>query len=331
MPDIHFNNLDLNLLRIFDALLDERSVTRAGARLGMTQSAVSHALNRLRHTLGDELFLRTSTGMRPTARALEMGAAVRSALANLQSALTPSLFEPATARRRFNVVAGPYTCAVLLPSVVSRLRETAPHVALRILGVADPRLIENLDAGEVDVAVVAEREIPKRFAYEKLFDDTVVWVAREGHPAASAPISLQALCEIPHVLVAAPRTSTDHAGAHGDQGASVQAKLGDDAGFEAHLASLGLSRTVAVTVPDTFSALAIVSRTDMAALVPWRLAEVSIQAGRISLLQTPYSSPVGEIGLLYLRDRLRDPALAWFVRLMVDAAGALSDPSRVAA
>src|SRR6202000_2999408 len=98
--------LDLNLLRVFDVMLEERSVTRAGSRLGMSQSAVSHALNRLRHTLGDELFVRTSEGMRPTARAIEIGPSVRSALANLQSALTPPDFEPATARRRFNVVAG---------------------------------------------------------------------------------------------------------------------------------------------------------------------------------------------------------------------------------
>jgi DNA-binding transcriptional LysR family regulator len=331
MPDIHFNNLDLNLLRIFDALLDERSVTRAGSRLGMSQSAVSHALNRLRHTLHDELFIRTAEGMRPTVRAIEMGPSIRSALANLQTALTPPVFEPASARRRFNVVAGPYACAVLLPTVVARLREAAPLVQLRVVGGADPRLVENLDAGDVDVAVVAGGDYPKRFGYETLFDDTMVWVARDGHPAAQAPITLEDLCALPHVVVAAPRTDSDLHPRAAEQSASVQAKLGDDMRFEAYLATLGLARTIAVTVPDTFSALAIISRTDAAGMVAWRLAEVSIQAGRVSLLQTPYSSPVGEIGLLFRRDRQRDPAQAWFVQLLVDAARALSTPKRSAA
>src|SRR6201986_2782048 len=101
MSDFHFQSLDLNLLRLFDALAEERSVTRAGARLGMTQSAVSHALNRLRHALDDELFVRTSDGMRPTARAVEIGPSVRAALGNLQAALTPQVFEASIAHRRF--------------------------------------------------------------------------------------------------------------------------------------------------------------------------------------------------------------------------------------
>jgi DNA-binding transcriptional LysR family regulator len=330
MPELHFNSLDLNLLRIFDALLDERSVTRAGARLGMTQSAVSHALNRLRHTLGDDLFVRTAAGMRPTARAIEIGPSVRSALANLQTALTPATFEPAVARRRFTLVAGAYTCAVLLPFVVSRLREVAPFVQLRVLGY-DQRLIESMDAGETDAAVVTERNNPKRFAYEPLFDDTVVWVVRADHPAARGAVTLEALCEIPHILVATPQAAFDKSDPAGDPNMSVQARLGDDVGFEARLASEGLSRVIAVTVPDTFSALTIASRSDMAALVPRRLAEMSVQAGRLRLLQTPYASPAGEIGLLYRRDRMKDPAQAWFVRLLVETAKGLRGRSRAAA
>ena len=322
MSDLHFNTLDLNLLRIFDALLDERSVTRAGARLGMTQSAVSHALNRLRHALDDELFVRTSDGMRPTARAVEIGPAVRAALANLQTALTPAAFEAATAHRRFTLVAGPYASAVLLPQVAARLREAAPFVQLRIVG-PDARLIENLDAGEIDVALTPNKPFPKRFTYEKLFEETVVWVVRAGHPAAKAPVSLEALCEIAHVMIATPRLSVDRPDV--DESSSVTAQLTDDADFEAMLAQRGLSRMIAMTVPDTFSALTIIARSDMAALVPRRLAELSVEAGRASLLDTPYVSPVGEVGLLHRRDRLKDPAQAWFVKLVVgNGAGAES-------
>ncbi|HWE45106.1 MAG TPA: LysR family transcriptional regulator [Caulobacteraceae bacterium] len=315
MSNLHFNNLDLNLLRIFDALLDERSVTRAGARLGMTQSAVSHALNRLRHALDDELFVRTSDGMRPTARAVEIGPAVRAALADLQSALTPQVFDASTAHRRFTLVAGPYTSAVLLPQVAARLREAAPFVQLRLTG-PDGRLIENLDAGEVDAALTPNKAFPKRFTYEKLFEETVVWVVRAGHPAARGPVSLEALCDIPHIMVATPRLSPDRP--EPDASSSVTAHLTDDADFEAMLTQQGLTRMVAMIVPDTFSALTIVARSDMAALVPRRLAEISVEAGRAAVLDTPYVSPVGEVGLLHRKDRLKDPAQAWFVKLVAE-------------
>src|ERR1700751_2917777 len=98
--------LDLNLLRVFDVLLEERSVTRAGARLGLSQSAVSHALNRLRHAFGDELFQRTAQGMTPTQRALEIGPRVHAALTQLQAAVSPPAFDAATTDRRFVLAAG---------------------------------------------------------------------------------------------------------------------------------------------------------------------------------------------------------------------------------
>jgi DNA-binding transcriptional LysR family regulator len=328
MSELHFNSLDLNLLRIFDTLLDERSVTRAGARLGMTQSAVSHALNRLRHALDDELFIRTPDGMRPTARAVEIGPAVRAALANLQVALTPSVFEAASVHRRFTLMAGPYSSAVLLPQVAARLRDAAPFVQLRIEA-PDARLIENLDAGEIDAALTPNKPFPRRFTYEKLFEETVVWVVRAGHPAARGPVSLEALCAIPHIVVAKPRLSVMRPGV--DESSSVQAQLNDDADFEAMLAQRGLSRTVAMVVPDTFSALTIVSRSDMAALVPRRLADMSVEAGRVSLLNTPYVSPVGEVGILHRRDRLKDPAQAWFVNLVSETARELKGVRKKAA
>src|ERR1700760_2589964 len=115
MPDVHFAALDLNLLRVFHALSEERSVTRAGARLGLTQSAVSHALGRLRYILNDELFVRGPRGMLPTARAIEMGPPVHAALVQLQAAIAPADFSPASSERRFVLVAGTYACAVLAP------------------------------------------------------------------------------------------------------------------------------------------------------------------------------------------------------------------------
>src|SRR5690349_19729506 len=123
---------NLNLLRVLDVLLAERSVTRAGSRLGLAPSAVSHALGRLRHALNDELFVRGPAGMRPTARALELGAQVHASMAQLQAALAPSDFDPATTQRRFRVVAGAYAASVLAPPIAARLAAQAPHAALAV-------------------------------------------------------------------------------------------------------------------------------------------------------------------------------------------------------
>src|SRR5581483_12284874 len=148
MNTMHTAGIDLNLLRVLDVLLEERSVTRTGARLGLTQSAVSHALNRLRFQLGDELFLRNAGGMQPTRRALEIAPSLHAALGQLQSALTPADFDPAVSDQVFSVVAGAYACAVLAPAVVSKLQSRAPNVRLEIAETPTD-LVEQLDAGRV--------------------------------------------------------------------------------------------------------------------------------------------------------------------------------------
>src|SRR5436853_6478740 len=138
---VRFDNLELSLLRVFEALMEERSAARAGSRLGLTQSAVSHALNRLRYMLKDELFVRSPDGMQPTERAAEIAPRLRQGLLQLQLALAPSEFTPKTSERRFTITCTEYAGAVLMPALIARLREAAPHASLNVLpsnlGVAD--------------------------------------------------------------------------------------------------------------------------------------------------------------------------------------------------
>ena len=119
---MNFATLDLNLLRVFDAMMEERSTTRAGDRLGVTQSAVSHSVARLRDLFGDELFIRTPFGMEPTPRARSLAPRLRAGLLQLHAALAEEVFDPATSTRRFTLLANAYACAVLLPAVLARLR-----------------------------------------------------------------------------------------------------------------------------------------------------------------------------------------------------------------
>jgi DNA-binding transcriptional LysR family regulator len=315
-------NLDLNLLRVFDVLLEERSVTRAGARLGLTQSAVSHALNRLRYVLSDELFVRGPAGMQPTPRAVEMGPQVHAALNQLQAALAPSDFDPATSERRFALVTGAYAGAILAPPVASRLAQVAPRSELLIAELALD-ILERLDARRVDFLVGSVLAAPERFARETILTEKLVWVVRAGHPAFQGEnIDLETLVSTPHVVMARNLPGLIEEG--GERRPFVSRASWEDSGaFEAALAARGLTRRVGVSVPDTFTALAIASRTDMATLIPRRLALLSAESGRVKLIEPPYESPSVEVSLLYLKDRLAEPAIVWMRDLIRAVAASL--------
>jgi DNA-binding transcriptional LysR family regulator len=315
-------NQDLNLLRVFDVLLEERSVTRAGARLGLTQSAVSHALNRLRYTLGDELFVRGPAGMQPTPRAVEMGPQVHAALNQLQAALAPSDFDPATSERRFAVVTGAYASAILAPPLASRLAQVAPQSELMIAELALD-VLERLDARRVDFLIGSVLAAPDRFARETILTETLVWVVRKAHPVFQGEaIDLETLVSTPHVVIARNLPGLIEEG--GERRPFVSRASWEDAGaFEAALAARGLTRRVGVSVPDTYTALAVASRTDMATLIPRRLAMLSAQGGRVKLIEPPYESPSVDVSLLYLRERLAEPAIVWMRDLIRAVAATL--------
>ncbi|HUZ13223.1 MAG TPA: LysR family transcriptional regulator [Caulobacteraceae bacterium] len=313
---MHLASIDLNLLRVLDVLLEERSVTRSGVRLGLTQSAVSHALNRLRYQLGDELFQRNARGMQPTRRALEIAPGLHAALEQLQVALTPPDFDPSISDQRFNVVAGAYACAVLIPTVVARLQARAPKVLLQIAeNPAD--LVEQLDSGRVDFVISGFTSAPERFARERLIEEELAWVVRAGHPLARSPAALEDLVAIPHVVVAGRQEAAGHSAIN------LRLSWEDLGALESELARRGLKRIVGVVAPDTFSAMAIVSRSEMAALIPRRFALLSAQSGRLSLIDPPYPSPPVEVTLLYRRDRLGQPPIAWMRQILIEAAASL--------
>ena len=313
---MHPASLDLNLLRVFDVLLEERSVTRAGARLGLTPSAVSHALARLRYHLGDELFQRDSQGMQPTRRAMEIGPSLHTALGQLQSALTPVDFDPTTSDRRFNIVTGSYACAVMMPAVVAELQARAPGVILEIAE-NPPDLLEQLDAGRIDFVVALFDSAPERFARDRLMGETLAWVVRAGHPLTRAPATLERLVSVPHVVVAGRREAV------GNPAITVRSSWEDLGAFESELAKRGLRRRVGVVAPDTFSAMSIVARSEMAALIPRRFALFSAQSGRLALIEPPYETPPADVTLLYRKDRLAEPPMAWMRGLLSDAAAGI--------
>lgn len=307
---------DLNLLRVLDVLLEERSVTRAGARLGLSQSAVSHALNRLRAALGDELLVRGPAGMQPTQRALEIGALLHEPLAQLQAAVSPPGFDPAVSRRRFNLIAGSYASLVFLPPLARRLSERAPHVELNVMGFTG-EFMERLDARQADGVIAGFMAAPDRFVRETLIHEDLAWaVGPASALARKNDVSLADIAATPHVIIDSREALAEAT----QRGFAMRASWEDFGALDLALAAAGLTRRVAITAHDTYAALAVVSRSEFATLAPRRLAQAWADAGRIVLIDPPYPSAPAEIALVMRRDAAQEPAIAWLRALIHEAA-----------
>jgi DNA-binding transcriptional LysR family regulator len=323
MNHVHFPSFDLNLLRVFDALIEERSVTRAGERLGLTQSAISHALSRLRYILDDELFVRGPDGMQPTRRAAEIAPRLRQGLLQLQLALTPADFVPEQTTRRFTIICGEYVGAVLIPPLVARLREAAPQAEIRIrpsnMGVAEP-----LVAGRADLAIGSFRRVPEWFLCERLFEETRVWVVSQRNPAAWEELTLERLAAVPHLIISAvgedEQAVAGYVVDHGLERLVTRSEVGL---LQGALAARGLTRAVGLTTPHFLAALAIVSHSDMAAPLPRRLAAAFAGIYGLKLFEPPYASPPFTIMALSHHEHGNDPAIAWLRAIVHEVADTL--------
>jgi DNA-binding transcriptional LysR family regulator len=272
--------LDLNLLRVFDEVMTERSLTRAARNLSLTQPAVSNALRRLRSTLGDDLVVRDGQGMAPTPRALALWPAVREALRLLQASLSPSSFDAATANTAFVLTMADATAAELMPGLIDILEREAPGVAIRVLPLStrDPRRL--LDEGVADLAVghfpsvLADLVVRAQtgdavaFAHQRLYDGRYVCVMRAGHPLASGPLTIDRFCAARHMLVSFS---------------------GRPFGFiDESLASLGRQRQVVLTVNQFFTAGRVVAHSNLLTVLPQHFVSVTGIADQLVLRPLPF-------------------------------------------
>ncbi|HEY8088844.1 MAG TPA: LysR family transcriptional regulator [Polyangiaceae bacterium] len=302
MSPVHLGAVDLNLLHSLDALLVERNVTRAAARVGITQSAMSHALGRLRLLTGDELLVRGPGGMVPTVRAEALSMPVRRALDEVARALAPAAaFDPRTAVTRLCIGTSDYGELVLLPRLVARLAREAPGVDLRVrtLGEDMPAL---LASGSIDLAVaplMAHDERPGIHG-RKLFSDRFVCVVRRGHPLAKKKLTLARFAAASHALIA-PR---------GQEGGFV-----DDA-----LARLGTRRRVAVAVPHFLIAPHLVASSDLLLTLARRVAAVLAAPLKLAVLAPPPElSLEGFTMSAVWHDRTHDdPAHRWLREVVLE-------------
>ena len=315
MREVHFQTLDLNLLRVFDALAEERSVTRAGERLGLTQSAVSHALNRLRYALEDELFLRGPDGMTPTPRAVEIWPELKRGLLQLQHALTTTEFVPAEADRIFRISASSYIGEVLMPRVVARVREAAPQVQIHIRALG-PNVAENLDNGQVDLAIGFFGRISDVFMRETLFEERLVWAVRADHPVGRGTVSLKELQRLPLVIL----TPGERATGERTNRLLEPRVLWEEMSSDQNPLGRGARQRLRVGVDNVHAALAIVAASDLVSLVPRRLARSYSDAMGLTLIDPPEAPPAAAIESVWRADQNAHPALSWLRSILREEA-----------
>lgn len=293
MRDI--KNIDLNLLKALDALLDERSVTRAAARLSLTQPAMSGMLTRLRDSFGDPLFVRAQRGVVPTDRALALAMPVKQVLADIHALLQPADFDPASSTMTLALAATDYALQAIAVPFLSALKREAPHIRVAVLPIEDDKVQTQLERGELDLALMTPVSAPADLHSRRLFDERYVCVLRDGHPAlADAPLTLDAFCALDHALISY-------------QGGGFRG-VTDEA-----LARLGRQRQVTLSVKSFMVLPDILRATDLIAVVPERLVNLACGLQRITPpLEIPGFTKIAvwharthqEPGHRWLRERL---------------------------
>ncbi|MEM9487595.1 MAG: LysR family transcriptional regulator [Myxococcota bacterium] len=305
MIDNHIHAVDLNLLGYLDVLLDERSVTRAAARAGLTQSAMSRALGKLRDLFDDPLLVRTGRGMERTARADALVPAVRSVITQIQTrVLAPVAFEPTTARAQWRIAASELTDCLLLDRVITRVRRQAPGVELRLVG-PRPAFSGGLVAGRVDLVIGVASGGHTTVRSAALLRDDFACLMSRRHPLRRRrqELTLERYLDCAHVLVAP-----------GDRPGGVV----DD-----HLAAMGRQRTVAATVHSFLLAPFLVAGSDLLVTLPRLLASKLAQLHGLYLGEVPLELPPVTLSLLWHERWHHDPCHAWLRALLRDAAAEL--------
>jgi DNA-binding transcriptional LysR family regulator len=302
-PAAKLGAIDLNLLVVFDAVMQERNVTRAGERLGLSQPAMSHALTRLRHMLKDDLFIRSPKGMLPTPRAEQLAVPVRMALDGLQHSLEPTQFDPSRATRKFRIAIDNYGAVVLVGILAEQVGKVAPQVLLEFVPSGTLKLLDLLDNGELDLAIGPSAALAERFSNQVLVQDDFVAVLRKNHPAAGArELSIEAFAALAHLEISSVRHSTDFV----DQA----------------LARRKLSRRIALHAPF-LSASRILVTSGMTSVLPRRVAEELSLHLPLTIRRLPFPSPIIKATMIWPRWLDNQPAHLWIRRVISEASEGL--------
>jgi DNA-binding transcriptional LysR family regulator len=296
---VNVTDLDLNLLRAFDAVLRDGSVTAAAGRLGLSQPALSNALARLRRLLGDPLFMRTPGGMRPTPFAQQLAAPVRQALDLIHATLLAQPgFDPRTSQRSFRLQLSDVGEIVFLPPLLERLQRDAPGVRIETQHLPQDEVSDALASGEIDLAVGFLPELFQGVVQKRLFRDRYVCLVRADHPRIGSRLTLAQFLAATHVLVSSRGSAHEI--------------------VEQTLRNRGLVRRIALRVPHFTVVPMILARTDHMVIVPEGLVRSIARFGRFKSLKPPVDIPALDVKVHWHERFDRDPGMAWLRGVIVD-------------
>lgn len=293
MKDI-FRSLDLNLLRVFAALMAEGNVTRAAHRLALSQPAVSNALNRLRSTLNDELFEKVPSGMRPTAHARELWSVIQPHLDAMRQAFSPDTFEALTYDGSLTLAMSDYTVERIMPRLAAYLSAHAPLMRLNLVQYSVANLPTMFDREGVDLAIGAylnDTSQSSGIRTHELWPIHSSCLMRRDHPLAKRPLTLQRFLAARHVDVCLP---------------GMHIPLYDNL-----LAAHGLQRNVVLTLNHYTQALAVLDQSDCIGVLPTSLLDLSPYAGHLLSREPPIVMPVRPLGIIWHQRRNSDSAHQW--------------------
>jgi len=301
MQNVNLRSVDLNLLVVFDAIMAERSVTRAAERLHLTQPAVSHALSRLRALFRDPLFARTPAGLEPTPLAARLAGRLRAVLGEIGALLVPGdEFEAATSDRRYTIGMSDYAAFVFLPSLAGRLQTLAPAVRLIVRHTSHVQGLAMIDAGEAEVIVGNFPKPPNRMRAELLFKEGFLCAAHRDHPAFARPLNLPTYLALEHLHVSL---------------------RGEPSGYvDEVLARKRHRRKVAMTVGHFLVAPSIVAATDLVATEPARVMGPAAQQLGLAIQRPPVDLPEFEVVQMWSRRLATDSGHAWLRRQIAEVA-----------
>jgi len=290
--------IDLNLLLIFSAVMQERNVSRAAERLAMTQPAVSNALNRLRDLLRDEVFTRVAGGVKPTQKALDLWPAISEALDRITSSISPLGFDPAITVATFRFAVTDSLTPSLVPRLAILFAECAPRAQLQFHHHSNLTSTNDLMSGDLDCAVGMFPRLPSGLNASALMTDDYVCVMRADHPLAAAPLTLETFVSAVHVLM---KPSGSGAGA-----------VDNWLGFH------GMTRRIAAVVTHFAEALQIVERTDLLSCMPKKYVEAEITAeSRVVVAALPFETERILYKLAWHERNEHIPEQIWF-RTMIE-------------
>lgn len=299
-----------------------RSVSGAGRELGVTPSAASHALSRLRQALGDELFVPGEAGMEPTARALDLAPGIRGGLALIDEAITVGPFVPAESVRTFRIAATEYGAVQLLAPSAGRLARAAPEIELRILPYGRMDVIQQLDDGRLDLVLGWFGEVPDRMRRRVVVEDREAVVVRPGHPLTEGPVTLERIFAFPFLVV--ELTGTEEQAVEGfldDRGVWRRVWI-DRLLIETGNGREDLVGHVAVSVPYYAAVPPMLAATDMVATLPLSLARRAAEEGRLAVLDLPYEPLAVQVEAVWHQRADRDAGLQWLIAELAEGAAA---------